>query len=155
MKIVSCSRLREIVPRLKRAGKKVVFTNGCFDLLHVGHLRILREAKRLGDILIIGLNADRSVKKLKGPGRPLVPQRERAELLAALEPVDYVVVFGEETPARLIAALRPDILVKGNDYASQIVIGREVVEQAGGKVVLIPMVRNRSTTRLMNKMRRS
>lgn len=152
-KIASRTKLRAIVRRLQRAGRRVVFTNGCFDILHVGHVRYLKEASALGDILVIGMNSDRSVRRLKGAGRPLVGERERAEVLAALEMVDYVTVFGEDTPAELIAELRPDILVKGGDYRAEEVAGKEIVEAAGGRVAIIPLVRGQSTTGLIRKLR--
>jgi rfaE bifunctional protein nucleotidyltransferase chain/domain len=152
-KIVSRTKLRAIVRKLQRAGRRVVFTNGCFDILHVGHVRYLSEARALGDILVIGMNSDRSVRRLKGAGRPLVGERERAEVLAALEMVGYVTVFGEDTPAELIAELRPDILVKGGDYRAEEVVGKEIVEASGGRVAIIPLVRGQSTTGLIRKLR--
>jgi D-beta-D-heptose 7-phosphate kinase/D-beta-D-heptose 1-phosphate adenosyltransferase len=152
-KILSREEARAVVRDLKAASKKVVFTNGCFDLIHVGHVRYLSEARALGDILVIGMNSDRSVRRLKGAGRPLVGERERAEVLAALEMVDYVTVFGEDTPAELIAELRPDILVKGGDYRAEEVAGKEIVEASGGRVAIIPLVRGQSTTGLIRKLR--
>ena len=146
--------LAEAVHRLQRAGKKVVFTNGCFDLLHVGHVRYLQEARELGDALVVGINSDASVRRLdKGPGRPFTPARERAEVLAALACVDFVTIFGTPTPLRLIRALGPDVLVKGGDWAIEAIVGREVVEARGGKVVAIPFVKNRSTTATIRKIR--
>ena len=130
-----------------------MFTNGCFDILHVGHVRYLSEARALGDILVIGMNNDRSVRRLKGAGRPLVGERERAEVLAALEMVDYVTVFGEDTPAELIAELRPDILVKGGDYRAEEVVGKEIVEASGGRVAIIPLVKGRSTTGIIEEIK--
>lgn len=130
-----------------------MFTNGCFDILHVGHVRYLSEARALGDILVIGMNSDRSVRRLKGAGRPLVGERERAEVLAALEMVDYVTVFGEDTPAELIAELRPDILVKGGDYRAEEVVGKEIVEASGGRVAIIPLVKGRSTTGIIEEIK--
>jgi len=145
-------KLKELlweVKKLKESGSKIVFTNGCFDLLHVGHLRVFREAKKRGDILIVGVNSDASVKKLKGPGRPLVPEKERAELLANLELIDYVVIFTEETPENLIRAIRPDVLVKGADYKLRQIVGFEDVCHNGGKVVRIPMLSGHSTSQLI------
>lgn len=139
------------IARRKSSGKKIVFTNGCFDLLHVGHVRLLREASRLGDVLVVGLNSDASVQALKGPSRPLQSQDDRAEVLAALEYVDLVVVFDEETPEELIRAIVPDVLVKGGDYRPDQVVGREIVEEAGGELVLIPLVAGRSTSHLVRR----
>lgn len=140
-RVLSPSRLEKVLKRVRRR-KTVVFTNGCFDLLHVGHLRVLEACREHGDILVVGLNADGSVKRLKGSLRPLQPLRERAELLAALRPVDYVTYFSEDTPLRLIRRLRPDVLVKGGDWAGTRIVGREFVR----KVVRVPLVRGRSTT---------
>ncbi|MDX2035582.1 MAG: D-glycero-beta-D-manno-heptose 1-phosphate adenylyltransferase [Isosphaeraceae bacterium] len=137
--------------RRRAAGQKIVFTNGCFDILHVGHARLLRQSADLGDFLVVGLNSDASVARLKGPSRPLNPQVARAELLAALECVDAVTIFDEDTPLQLIDALRPDILVKGGDYRPEEVVGREIVEGDGGRLVLIPLVEGHSTTNLVRK----
>jgi rfaE bifunctional protein nucleotidyltransferase chain/domain len=137
--------------REKRNGKRVVFTNGCFDLLHPGHLRSLQAARALGDVLIVGLNSDESVRSLKGPGRPVIPAEERAEILAALECVDAVMIFDELTPQKVIAALVPDILVKGGDWPGDQIVGREEVEAAGGKVVLVEVVPGYSTTEILQK----
>jgi len=145
--------LADAVRCLQRAGKRVVFTNGCFDLLHIGHVRYLQEARELGDALIVGVNSDASVRRLKGPGRPLTPAKERAEILAALACVDFVTIFGAATPLQLIRALGPDILVKGGDWAVDTIVGREVVESRGGKVFAIPFVKNRSTTAVIGKIR--
>jgi rfaE bifunctional protein nucleotidyltransferase chain/domain len=131
--------------RLRDAGRRVVFTNGCFDILHLGHVQYLTFARRQGDVLVIGLNSDASVRRNKGPKRPIVPEEERAALLLALRCVDYVVLFDEETPEKLIGRLVPDVLVKGRDWA-HFVAGREVVEAAGGRVVLADLVPGRSTT---------
>ena len=136
------------------AGRKVVFTNGCFDLLHVGHLSLLEEARALGDVLVVAINSDRSVSALKGPARPLTPEAERAEALLALEAVDRVVVYDEPTPAAVIAALLPDVLVKGADWAASDIVGRATVEERGGRVVRIPLVAERSTTALVERIRR-
>ncbi len=131
--------------RLRDAGRRVVFTNGCFDILHLGHVQYLTFARRQGDVLVIGLNSDASVRRNKGPKRPIVPEEERAALLLALRCVDYVVLFDEETPEKLIGRLVPDVLVKGRDWA-HFVAGREVVEASGGRVVLADLVPGRSTT---------
>jgi D-beta-D-heptose 7-phosphate kinase/D-beta-D-heptose 1-phosphate adenosyltransferase len=139
--------------REKRNGLHTVFTNGCFDLLHPGHIQSLEQARALGDALIVGLNGDASVRELKGPGRPILPELERAEILAALECVDAVVIFQELTPRETIAALLPDVLVKGGDWAGDQIIGREEVEAAGGRVVSVPVVPGHSTTAILEKMR--
>lgn len=152
-KIVGRDSLVEAVRGRQRAGKKVVFTNGCFDLLHVGHVRYLQEASDLGDALVVGVNSDASVRRLKGPGRPLTPAKDRAEILAALACVDFVTIFGGATPLQLIRALGPDVLVKGGDWPVEAIVGREVVEGRGGKVVAIPFVKNRSTTALIGKIK--
>jgi D-glycero-beta-D-manno-heptose 1-phosphate adenylyltransferase len=138
----------------KRNGRRVVFTNGCFDLLHPGHIETLEKARSLGDALVVGVNSDRSVREMKGPGRPILPERERAEILSAVECVDGVVIFDEPTPRETIAALLPDVLVKGGDWASDEIVGREEVETAGGKVVLIPVVTDYSTTAIIDKIRK-
>ena len=154
-KIRSARWLAQRVRRLKRQGRRVVFTNGCFDILHVGHATLLQQAKRLGDVLVVAVNSDRSVHALKGPGRPLVPQRDRATLLAALESVDYVTMFHEPTPARLIARLKPTVLVKGADWKGAEIVGREDVERSGGRVVRIPLVQGYSTTQLIARIARA
>lgn len=150
-KIIARDRLRGIVRELKTAGSKVVFTNGCFDLLHVGHVRYLQKARELGDVLVLALNTDDSVRRLKGPGRPVVPEQERACVLAALACVDYVTLFAEETPLALIEGIRPDVLVKGGDYRPEDVVGREAVEASGGRVEIVPYLLGRSTTDLISR----
>ena len=137
----------------KRNGRRVVFTNGCFDLLHPGHIKILEAARSLGDALVVGINSDDSVRTLKGAGRPVIPEQERAEILAGFECVDGVVVFDELTPQKTVAALLPDILVKGGDWPGNQIVGREEVEAAGGKVVLIDVVEGYSTTEILRKIR--
>ncbi len=144
-KILSRNDLRERVAQLKREGKRIVFTNGCFDILHIGHVRYLEEAKGLGDILVLALNSDASVRSIKGPLRPVVPQDERAYIMASLEVVDYVTIFDEETPLTLIEDIVPDILVKGGDWTPDTVVGGETVAQRGGRVVIIPQVSESST----------
>jgi len=139
--------------REKRNGRRIVFTNGCFDLLHPGHIGSLEQARALGDALIVGLNSDASVRQLKGAGRPVLPERERAEILAALECVDAVVIFDELTPREVIARLLPDILVKGGDWPGDQIVGREEVEAAGGRVVSVPVVPGYSTTEILQKIR--
>jgi rfaE bifunctional protein nucleotidyltransferase chain/domain len=139
--------------REKRNARRVVFTNGCFDLLHPGHLRGLEQARELGDVLIVGLNSDASVRQLKGQGRPVLPERERAEILAALECVDAVVIFDDLTPRNVIAQLLPDVLVKGGDWPGDKIVGREEVEAAGGRVVSVPVMPGYSTTDILRKIR--
>ena len=139
--------------REKRNGRRIVFTNGCFDLLHPGHIRSLESARKLGDVLIVGINSDSSVRQLKGPGRPVIPERERAEILAAFECVDAVVIFDELTPREVISRLLPDVLVKGGDWAGDKIVGREEVEAAGGKVVSISVVPGYSTSAILQKIR--
>ncbi len=149
-KVVTRAELVALRERWKREGKTVVLTNGCYDLLHPGHIRLLERARSLGDVLILALNTDASVKRLKGPGRPLIPEKERAELGAALEAVDAVTLFDEDTPTALIAAVLPDVLVKGADWAHWIA-GREEVEAAGGKVVALPLEPGYSTTGIVEE----
>jgi D-beta-D-heptose 7-phosphate kinase/D-beta-D-heptose 1-phosphate adenosyltransferase len=139
--------------RWKAAGRRVAFTNGCFDLLHPGHVALLERARAEGDLLVVAINSDASVRRLKGPGRPLLPEAERAEALLALEAVDRVVAYDEPTPQELIEALRPDVLVKGADWAHDAIVGREVVERDGGRVVRVEIVPGRSTSRLLERIR--
>lgn len=152
-KLKKLNELIEIVARLKREGKKIVFTNGCFDILHLGHIRYLRKAKRLGDILIIGLNSDHSVRSLKGESRPLVWEMDRAEILSALEAVDYVVIFSESTPENLIDRIIPHVLAKGGDWKEDEVVGRDAVEAHGGEVIIIPEIKGYSTSTLIKRIR--
>jgi rfaE bifunctional protein nucleotidyltransferase chain/domain len=139
--------------REKRNGRSVVFTNGCFDLLHPGHLHSLERARELGDVLVVGLNSDASVRQLKGAGRPVIAERERAEILAALECVDAVVIFDALTPRAVVAALLPDVLVKGGDWSDDQIVGREEVEAAGGRVVSVPVLPGYSTTAILRRIR--
>jgi rfaE bifunctional protein nucleotidyltransferase chain/domain len=148
-KVLALNAAVERVRELKREGKRVVFTNGCFDLLHPGHTRYLAEARKLGDVLLVAVNSDRSVRVLKGPGRPVFPQNERAEILAALACVDYVTIFDELTPRELVARMLPQILVKGGNWPPDQIVGREEVEAAGGKVALIPVIAGFSTSSLV------
>jgi D-beta-D-heptose 7-phosphate kinase/D-beta-D-heptose 1-phosphate adenosyltransferase len=150
-KIKNRDVLAEIIAAEKGKGKRIVFTNGCFDLLHVGHVKYLQKARQFGDILVLGLNSDASVRRLKGETRPLISQDERAHLLAALDCIDYVVIFDEETPLDLITLLTPDVLVKGGDYTLDGVVGRQVVEDAGGRVELVEFVDGRSTSGIIEK----
>ncbi len=135
------------------ADKKIVFTNGCFDILHIGHIRYLQQASLLGDILVVGVNSDDSVKRLKGDERPINSEKDRVELLSALGFVDYVIVFKEDTPYELVRTLQPDILVKGGDYSPNDVVGRDIIKSRGGEVVIIPYVEGRSTTKIIEKLR--
>lgn len=148
-RIVNLDEIIEIRNKLKSEGKKIVFTNGCFDILHRGHVEYLMKAKELGDVLIVGLNSDSSVRKIKGEGRPIVPQEDRAFILSNFAFVDYVVIFDEPTPYELISKIVPDVLVKGSDWSVENVVGRDVVEANGGKVVLIELTPNRSTTNII------
>jgi D-beta-D-heptose 7-phosphate kinase/D-beta-D-heptose 1-phosphate adenosyltransferase len=148
-KIISVSKAQEIVKTIAKERQKVVFTNGCFDILHVGHLQLLQKAKSFGDVLIVGLNSDRSVKKLKGPARPILPQRDRARLLAALEMVDYVVIFDEDTPYELLSRIKPQILVKGGDYTFHEIVGRDIVQE----VKTVPLLRAKSSSRIIAAIR--
>lgn len=150
-KIKKISSLRNEVSRLKRKGKKIVFTNGCFDLLHYGHAKYLQEAKLKGDFLIVGVNSDSSVRKIKGKGRPIVTEKNRLRLLAALESVDFVLKFSEETPFKIIKEIRPDILVKGADWSKKEIVGRDLVLKYGGRVLTIKLCKGLSTTNLINK----
>ncbi len=142
-----------VVQRLRADGKTIVFTNGVFDLLHPGHVRYLQQARALGDVLIVGVNSDRSVRSIKEPGRPFTPEAERAEVLAALACVDAAVIFDEDTPHAIITAIQPDILVKGADWAEDAIVGRDVVEARGGRVVRMPVEPGYSTTAIVQKIR--
>lgn len=150
-KFLSVGKLLPVLLKLRRQRKKIVFTNGCFDILHTGHLHLLREASKKGDILVVGVNADSTVRKLKGPGRPILPLRERAEILSALECVDYVVSFREETPAALIGKILPDVLIKGGDWTVSTIVGRETVSSRGGKVATVSLRKGRSTSVLIER----
>jgi len=152
-KIMSQEELFHERQRLRSAGKQLVFTNGVFDLLHVGHVRYLQQARELGDALVVAINSDRSVRELKGDSRPLMPANERAEVLSALAAVDYVTVFDDLSPRTLIARLLPDVLVKGGDYNPDQIHGREEVEAAGGRVVSLPFVEGASTSAIIGKIR--
>jgi D-beta-D-heptose 7-phosphate kinase/D-beta-D-heptose 1-phosphate adenosyltransferase len=143
--------LKHKVRALKMAGQKIVFTNGCFDILHLGHVRYLKAARAEGDVLAVGLNSDRSVRQIKGPGRPIVPENERAEVLASLACVDFVILFDEPDPLATIHSLVPDVLVKGADWEADAIVGREVVEEAGGRVVRVPLTQGASTSRIIKK----
>ena len=153
-KILSRAAMLDERERLRAAGRRLVFTNGVFDLLHVGHVRYLTQARALGDALVVAINSDTAVRELKGPDRPVFDEAERAEILAALRMVDYVVVFDDISPRSLIAELLPDVLVKGGDYDLDQIHGREEVEAAGGKVISLPFVEGSSTTALIQKINR-
>lgn len=150
---MTASQAAELAAGLQARGSKVVFTNGVFDLLHPGHVRYLQDARRRGDALIVAVNSDRSVRQNKGPSRPIMPEAERAELLLALACVDAVVIFDEETPAEIIRAIQPDVLVKGADWAADQIVGRDTVEARGGLVVRIPVEQGWSTTGIVEKIR--
>ena len=149
-KILPLERAFQVVDDLKRRGQRAVFTNGCFDILHPGHTRYLAEARALGDALIVAVNSDASVRALKGPSRPVFPEAERAEVLAALRAVDYVTIFDDLTPQAVIARMTPDVLVKGGDWATDEIVGRAEVEAAGGRVVSIPVVPGFSSSALID-----
>ena len=150
-KVVSRARLAAISRRMARQGRRLVFTNGCFDLIHPGHVRLLRQARGMGEALAVAINSDASVRRLKGPGRPILEARERAEVLSAFECVDYVVVFSEPTPAALVRAVRPHILVKGGDWSPERIVGRETVTADGGEVRVVPLRRGLSTSALLKR----
>jgi len=154
-KILSQPALKRRLAGLRRSGKRIVFTNGCFDLVHPGHIRYLRAARRLGDVLVVALNSDDSVRRLKGPGRPLVPERARCEVVAALEMVDYVTVFNDDTPYALIKNLQPDVLVKGGDWQPDEIVGADVVRARGGLVRSLPYARGYSTTALVKRVQKT
>jgi D-beta-D-heptose 7-phosphate kinase/D-beta-D-heptose 1-phosphate adenosyltransferase len=152
--IIDRKDITSALSELKNLGKKIVFTNGCFDIIHVGHVQYLTEAKALGDVLVIGLNTDSSVKVLKGPSRPINNEHDRAIVLDSLKPVDYVTFFDEETPYNLINQILPDILVKGGDYSLENIVGADIVLQNGGKVEIIKFVEGKSTTLIIEKMQK-
>lgn len=154
MAILSTDEAVVRVGRVRAGGGRIVFTNGVFDLLHPGHLRYLRQTRQLGDALVVGVNSDRSVRAIKGESRPVVPENERAEILAALSCVDVVVLFDEDTPLALIARLQPDVLVKGADWSEQSMIGRDIVEARGGRVVRVPFLAGYSTTSIIEKIKK-
>ena len=151
-KFKSLAEIKKVSAKLRRDGKKVVFTNGCFDIIHYGHVKYLEKCKKLGDVLIVGLNSDSSVRKIKGKGRPVTGQKERAVILAAMEFVDYVVLFDESTPAGLIAKIGPRALVKGGDWAKSEIVGGAFVKKTGGRVVTVPFIKGYSTTRILKRL---
>ncbi|MCX5833065.1 MAG: D-glycero-beta-D-manno-heptose 1-phosphate adenylyltransferase [Deltaproteobacteria bacterium] len=149
--MLSRHELKKEIDKLKKAGKKIIFTNGCFDILHTGHTRYLREARKLGDILVVGVNSDASVRAIKGSKRPIVPQAERADIMASLESVDFVILFDETTPLELIEYLKPHTIVKGGDWAEKDIVGGEAVRKWGGAVAVIPEIKGASTTNILEK----
>ena len=153
-KRITLTSLKKELELKKRRGKKIVFTNGCFDLVHAGHVRYLKKARSLGDILVIGMNTDKSVRKIKGKNRPIVDEKDRAEVLSALECVDYVVFFGEPTPLKLITAIKPDVLVKGADWKHGEIVGEKVVKANKGSVRRVRLAPGRSTTDIINKIKK-
>jgi rfaE bifunctional protein nucleotidyltransferase chain/domain len=154
-KLKSLEEIKAIVVEARNNRKKVAFTNGCFDLLHRGHVHVLREARACGDVLIVGINSDESIKQIKGPARPVLPEPDRCELLGAMEMVDFVILFNEPDPYDLIAAIHPDVLVKGGDWNSEKIIGADLVEEEGGRVVVVPYLKGFSTTELIGRIRNS
>lgn len=152
-KLKNLEELKVIAADARHQGKRVVFTNGCFDLLHRGHVHVLRQARACGDVLITGINSDKSVKQIKGPARPVLPESDRSELLAAMEMVDYVILFDEPDPYELISAIRPDVLVKGGDWSGATIVGADLVEETGGRVVVVPYIEGFSTTEIIERIK--
>jgi D-beta-D-heptose 7-phosphate kinase/D-beta-D-heptose 1-phosphate adenosyltransferase len=152
-KLKSLDEITAIAAQARQTGKSIVFTNGCFDLLHRGHLHVLQQAKASGDLLIVGINSDRSVKSIKGPTRPILSEMDRVELIAAMEMVDYVVLFDEPDPYQLIAAIKPSVLAKGGDWSAGRIIGADIVERDGGRVTVIPYLEGYSTTEMIERIR--
>ncbi len=150
-KLQSLVNLIEIREGLKSQGKRVVFTNGCFDLIHGGHIHLLREAKKLGDVLVVAVNDDSSIRKIKGSSRPIFPLEERLEILESIEDIDWLVVFSQESPKKVIESLLPDVLVKGGDWLPEEVVGKQEVEEAGGKVIIIPFLSGHSSSEMVRK----
>jgi rfaE bifunctional protein nucleotidyltransferase chain/domain len=152
-KLKTLDELIKIAAQARRNGKSVVFTNGCFDLLHRGHVHVLRQAKAAGDLLIVAINSDQSVKAIKGPTRPVAAEIDRLELIAAMEMVDYVILFDEPDPSKLIAAIKPNVLAKGGDWGADEVVGADIVERQGGRVLLVPYLKGYSTTEIIERIR--
>jgi D-beta-D-heptose 7-phosphate kinase/D-beta-D-heptose 1-phosphate adenosyltransferase len=150
-KIKNIATLKTIIGSLKKQGKRIVFTNGCFDILHKGHIRLLEKAKSLGDILVVAINSDSSVKKIKGPNRPINSAKDRAIVLSAISVIDFITTFNESTPARIIKQLNPDILVKGGDWKKGEIVGENFIESKGGKVCSIPFIKGYSTSRFITE----
>ena len=153
-KIVSITSLKQIIAGLKRKGQRIVFTNGCFDILHYGHIKYLQDARRKGDYLVVAVNSDSSIKKIKAKNRPVIAQSDRLKTVAALSSVDFVILFSADNPLRLIKTLKPDILVKGADWSKGKIIGGDFVESYGGKVMTVNLVKGRSTSAIIEKIRR-
>ncbi|MFH1594186.1 MAG: D-glycero-beta-D-manno-heptose 1-phosphate adenylyltransferase [Candidatus Omnitrophota bacterium] len=153
-KIKTLNELKRIVRAAKKMRKKIVFTNGCFDIIHFGHVSYLKKCKELGSVLIVGLNSDSSVRRIKGRGRPVTKERERSIVLSALESIDYVTIFGDSTPGRIITSLTPDILVKGGDWRKKDIVGADHVKRFGGRVVTVPFVKGYSTTSLIERIKK-
>ncbi len=153
--LVSKESIKPLIDEYRKSGRKIVFTNGCFDIIHAGHVKYLEEARRLGDILVLGLNSDESVKILKGPSRPVNGEKDRAAVLSGLRSIDFVLIFDEETPFNLINYLKPDILVKGGDYDPDDIVGADIVRDGGGKVVVIEFVEGKSTSSIIEKINKS
>jgi rfaE bifunctional protein nucleotidyltransferase chain/domain len=154
-KLKSLEEIKAIVVGARHNRKRVAFTNGCFDLLHRGHVHVLREARACADLLIVGINSDESVKQIKGPARPVLPESDRCELVGAMEMVDFVILFNEPDPYDLISAIRPDLLVKGGDWNTEKIIGADLVEKAGGRVVVVPYIKGFSTTEIIERIKNS
>ncbi len=152
-KLKTLDELIKIAAQARRNGKSVVFTNGCFDLLHRGHVHVLRQAKAVGDLLIVAINSDQSVKAIKGPTRPVAAEIDRLELIAAMEMVDYVILFDEPDPSKLITAIKPNVLAKGGDWGADEVVGADIVERQGGRVLLVPYLKGYSTTEMIERIR--
>jgi rfaE bifunctional protein nucleotidyltransferase chain/domain len=152
-KLKTLDELIKIAAQARRNGKSVVFTNGCFDLLHRGHVHVLRQAKAAGDLLIVAINSDQSVKAIKGPTRPVAAEIDRLELIAAMEMVDYVILFDEPDPSKLITAIKPNVLAKGGDWGADGVVGADIVEREGGRVVLVPYLKGYSTSEIIERIR--
>lgn len=152
-KVKNFPEIKKIARKLREENKKIVFTNGCFDILHSGHIKLLKKAKGLGDVLIVGLNTDSSVKKIKGKNRPVINEKQRLEVLSAIEFIDYIVPFNQITPKKLIEIIKPDIIVKGGDYKKEEVVGKETVEKYGGIIYIFPLVKNISTTEIIKKIK--
>jgi len=150
-KLKNLDELAALAAQARQNGKSVVFTNGCFDILHRGHVHVLRQAKAAGDLLIVALNSDRSVKEIKGAKRPVLPETDRIELIGAMEMVDYVIIFDESDPYKLIAAIKPNVLAKGGDWSADKIIGADVVERAGGRIVVIPYLQGFSTSEIIER----
>jgi D-beta-D-heptose 7-phosphate kinase/D-beta-D-heptose 1-phosphate adenosyltransferase len=152
-KLKNLNEIADIAAQARKNGQSIVFTNGCFDILHRGHVHILREARACGDLLIVGINSDRSVKSIKGASRPILPETDRVELIGAMEMVDYIVLFDDPDPYRLIAAIKPNVLAKGGDWNADKIVGADVVAENGGKIAVIPYLQGFSTTKIIERIR--